>query len=289
MVCLHVVVSLGYSSQIHRACSQSNRYVVAIILTLALFGRGLDTAEYKNSSSLWTIGLSAANPRTIIKGDKWPTSIIANTMIANIPQVVFAMLYFSSNSVFTTMTLSAEWSDFAVERKGLRVSTMPRGDQRSSYFLSLPYRYGIPLVAFSTLLHWLISQSLFLVAIHAYSPTQHRDPWNDLVSCGFSPVAIVTTICLGVVMLLYLSGMAFRRFKSGMPVAGSNSLAISAACHSSHVMREYKSDSDDWLQQEYLPLKWGAVSRPESDEHDVGHCAFSSEEVETPSDGFVYS
>lgn len=261
--------------------------MVAIVLTVALLARGLSTAESDDNSQLWKIALGAVNPRTIIKGDNWPTSIVANTIIANIPQVVFSILYFASNSVFTTMTLSAEWADYAVERKGLRVSATPQGAQRSTYFLSLPYRYGIPLIAFSTLLHWLISQSLFLVAIHAYSPTQHRDLGNDLVSCGFSPVAIVTTICVGVVMLLCLSGTAFRRFKSGMPVAGSNSLAMSAACHSYSLAREDECDGGNWLREEYLPLKWGAVPFP--GQHEVGHCTFSSEEVETPRDGFLYS
>lgn len=52
-------------------------------------------------------------------------------------------------------------------RKTLRVSA-PVGIQRSSYFISMPLRYGIPLIATMSLLHWLISQSLFVVATVTY-------------------------------------------------------------------------------------------------------------------------
>jgi hypothetical protein len=52
-------------------------------------------------------------------------------------------------------------------RKTLRVSA-PVGIQRSSYFVSMPLRYGIPLIVTMSLLHWLISQSLFVVATVSY-------------------------------------------------------------------------------------------------------------------------
>lgn len=175
-----------------------------------------------------------------------------------------------------------QWSERVCESRPRLME--PKGAHIS---FSLPFRYGFSLIAFSTLLHWLISQSLFLVAIHAYSPIQERDPENDLVSCGYSPVAIVSAICVGLVMLSYLIGMSFRRFKSGMPVAGSNSLAMSAACHPYRLAREAKRDGGGWVPEEYLPLKWGAV--PFADQHEVGHCTFSSEEVETPRDGLLYS
>lgn len=180
--------------------------------------------------------------------------------------------------------MAAEWSDYAVERKGLRVSTTPRGAQRSTYFLSLPYRYGLLLVAFSALLHWLISQSLFLVSVQAYGPARQRDPSQDLTSCGFSPVAIVASISVGAVMLSYSVGMGFRKFRSGMPVAGSNSLAMSAACHPCPLVDEYDEDREG-LQVEYLPLKWGAVPL---EGRRIGHCTFYSKEVETLQDEGLY-
>ncbi|BCS26984.1 uncharacterized protein APUU_60032A [Aspergillus puulaauensis] len=145
-------------------------YAISIFFAVIFLAVGLSTAstsDNQDTSRVWKLGLGAADPLTILKGDHWPVSLIANSLIANTPQAIFSVLYFVFNSVFTTMGLSAEWSDYAVHRKGLRVSTTPKGAQRSTYFLSLPSRYGIPVLVLSTLIHWLMSQSLFLVAVHA--------------------------------------------------------------------------------------------------------------------------
>ncbi|RMZ45944.1 hypothetical protein AFCA_001198 [Aspergillus flavus] len=129
------------------------------------------------------------------------------------------------------MALAHEWSHYAIQWKGLRVSAEPMGSQRSTYFLSLPYRYAIPFIISSTLVHWLISESLFLVMIEAYTVGMERDPTNDIITCGYSAVAIVATISVGAVALGALIGLSFKRFKSGMPVTGSCSLALAASCH----------------------------------------------------------
>lgn len=115
----------------------------------------------------WTVGLGEPDVSTLIAPGP-PSSLVANTPIAYIPQAVFSVLYFSSNGIYTTMVLANEWSYHAFKWKGLRVSTLPRGSQRSTYFMSLPYRYSLPLLAFSGILHWLISQSPYLVRIKSY-------------------------------------------------------------------------------------------------------------------------
>ncbi|CBF82947.1 hypothetical protein AN3323.2 [Aspergillus nidulans FGSC A4] len=63
------------------------------------------------------------------------------------------------------MALAAEWSCYAILRRGLRVLWNPKAAQRRSYSLSLPYCYAILLMTLSTILHWLISQSIFLGAV----------------------------------------------------------------------------------------------------------------------------
>jgi hypothetical protein len=70
-------------------------------------------------------------------------------MMANTPQVVYSILYFAFNGALTAMAQADEWSQYAVHRKGLRVSTATKTEQRSTYFLSLPYRYSIPQLVFS--------------------------------------------------------------------------------------------------------------------------------------------
>ena len=60
--------------------------------------------------------------------------------------------YFSSTTPCLAACLRRKSGPvMAHQQKGLRVSGIPEGSQRSYYFLSLPYRVGVPLVALSSL------------------------------------------------------------------------------------------------------------------------------------------
>ena len=149
----------------------------------------------------------------------------------------------------------------------------------SSLQPSLPVGDGL-----STLLHWLISQSFFLVGIEAYSAILERYPQYDITTCGYSPVGIVSSISVVLIMLCCLIGLSRRRFKTGMRVAGSRSLAIAAACHPDPNPMEDGESLEAQTDAEYLPLQWGVIQV----EGEIGHCAFSSQEVVMPEDGRVY-
>ncbi|DAA77384.1 TPA_exp: Uncharacterized protein A8136_6644 [Trichophyton benhamiae CBS 112371] len=199
--------------------------------------------------------------------------------------LVYSLIYFAYNGILTAMTMSAEWSQYATQRKGLRVSAAPNAAQRSKYFLSLPYRYAIPLMTTSGILHWLISQSFFLVGIEAYDQNLQRDPASDISVCGYSPIAIVCSISLGTAMISCLVGLGFKPFKSAMPVAGSCSLAIAAACFPDPGTYDPEKQAGSTPDIACLALKWGVVLL---DESSVGHCAFSSKDVTMPVNGEVY-
>ena len=238
-----------------------------------------------DNSGIWGIGLGEVGTQSLLSsGQYWPSSLVFNTILANLPQLIFSMLYFASNSMVTAMILADEWARYATQRKGLRVSCPPTGAQRRSYFLSLPYRYFIPLIVLSTLLHWLISQSLFLVGIEAYSAILERYPQYDITPCGYSLVGIVSSISVGLIMFCCLIGLSRRRFKTGMPVAGSCNLAIATARHPDPNPMEDGEALEAQTDAEYLPLQWGVIQV----EGEIGHCAFSSQEVVMPEDGRVY-
>lgn len=198
---------------------------------------------------------------------------------------MFSALYFVFNSILTCMASAAEWSRFCLSRRGLRVSWNPQGSQRSSYFLSLPYRYAIPLMSCSALLHWLISQSLFLVGIDAYKVGYGRTPERDVMTCGYTPRAIISGIAIGIFMFICLIAVSCKKLASGMPVAGSCTFAISAACHPTFNPNNEESKPADLLEGiEFMPLKWGAVPI----DGPMGHCAFSEKTVEMPQDRSLY-
>lgn len=188
-------------------------------------------------------------------------------LVANSPQVLLSFLYLTYNGIFTCMLLADEWAGYAHDRKPLRV-TSPSGSQRSTYRLQLPYKYGVPLLILSGTLHWLVSQSLFIARISAFTSEGVEDPSMSISQIGYSNIAIITVILLGIVVVLLGILNGFRMFQPGMPLAGSCSAAISAACH------RPKEDVDATKRS----LMWGVVEA----EGDIGHCCFTSFRVEKP-------
>jgi hypothetical protein len=234
---------------------------------------------------LLSLGLGTLSVQTIIF---WPlpnsgiVGLLSNILVANLPQLTLSLTYFTYNALFTSMLAGLEWSQMAWQKKSLRVSQKPQGEQRSSYFLQLPYRYAIPLLGFSAVMHWLISQSIFLIAVQRYDP-QGNPMLDDAGSvegehytCGWSPLAVLLVICFGVLMIAGAIGMGRRKYQPGMPLRGTNSAVIAAACHI--------AGGEENMERK--KMKWGVVG--EYDTNGTGHCAFSSREPDFPQEGVAY-
>lgn len=225
---------------------------------------------------LWETGFGAVKGNNLLNLE---TSLLGGVLLANTPQALLSYMYLAFNALYTTMFVSAEWSRFAVQRKTLRV-TAPVGQQRVTYWLGVPFRYAIPMTVLSGLFHWLASQSLFKVQL-SLTDMHTREITKEISTCGYSPVAIILTT----VVATFLAGggvlIGRFRFPPGMPLAGSNSAAISAACH-----RPAKD-----VDASVLPVKWGAIIHGEeerSNQEPIGHCCFTSYEVEFPIEGRMY-
>ncbi|CAG7558117.1 unnamed protein product [Fusarium equiseti] len=233
----------------------------------------------RDPKSLWDLGFGSANELTLISGLAWQNMeekrLIANVLMANLPQLIFSFLYFQYNSVFTCMTAAAEWSGYGNKRRSLRVSSDPTGEQRSRYFLQLPYRYSIPLLLASILMHWMLSQSIFIVAV------EQSGFWKEF-TCGYSPITIIFVIITAAFMAAAVIITALRRLPTTMPVASSCSLAIAAACH--------HPDNTPQPDASAFPLQWGVMwrQREESGRELTNHCGFSQYPVERPEEGVVY-
>ena len=231
--------------------------------------------------SFWSLGFGTVSEHSMIGNydvldDSSSARLLARILLANTPQLVLSILYFMYNSLYTSMLAADEWSRFAQQRKALRV-TSPTGEQRSTYWLQLPWTYAIPLGITASVLHWLVSQSIFVVRINSYDAFGELDEQNSISGNGYSAYAMVIVLVVGCIMALVLILNGFRKLRPGMPLAGSCSWAISAACHPPH------GDHGASL----LPLKWGAVSHETSD--GPGHCCFTSFDVEEPIVGQRYA
>lgn len=207
-----------------------------------------------------------------------PSGLVGAVLLANTPQAILSFLYLLFNGLCTSMLLAYEWGSYQLERKPLRVSD-PYGRQRSSYFLQLPYRYAVPLVAMSGVLHWGVSQSLFLARINAMSL---GSPEPAVMStCGYSPPGMIFTLIMTCLLLLGGVALAYKKIDSDMPIASSCSAAIAAACQTSSL--------DDCDNDPSMPLQWGVVSSEGRAPDDVGHCCFTAGQVTPLVEGRLYA
>lgn len=218
----------------------------------------------------------------IIGGDIFGLSMLASVVVANIPQLAITISYYCYNAVLTSMLAASEYNSYGANRKSLRVTWPVKGSQqRSTYYLSVPYKYGVPVLILYMLLHYLVSQSIFYILLIAYDPQDVMDTGTTISSLGYSSMPIFLSILVGAIMVLLLIVLALRRFKSNMPIPESSSVAISAACH--------LPKGEDGHVAVLEKLKWGETLVPAAwivdtfDDEQKGHCSFSSLEVQKPS------
>lgn len=146
----------------------------------------------------------------------------------------------------------------------------------STYFLQLPSAYSIPLLITSGMIHWLISESIFLLRISTfYEGSEGAASTSSQV--GYSCPPILAGVLIVLAMIFVVGWLSCRKLASSIPIAGSCSVAIAAAAH------RPKDDVD----AAYLPVRWGEVRREGTEE--VGHCCFTSKEVHEPIPGRLYA
>lgn len=201
------------------------------------------------------------------------------------------------------MLANREWTNYAIKRATLRV-TLPTRGQRSTYFLSLPFIYSAPLMIASIALHWFISQSIFVARIQLYKNGVAEDqdvfafgnPKRSGSDLGYSDEALIASIVMGcilVVTCVLIAGLC--TYAEGVPIGGTNSAVISAACHTRHADGEmeevrYQDDDEEPAGEKDVvvrALQWGVTVGGSADE--VGHCCFSDKEVQRPVEGHLYA
>ena len=109
---------------------------------------------------------------------------------ANLWQMIISFVYITFNALFSCILVSEEWLGYHKTRKTLHVS-FPEGIQRSSYFISMPYKYGAPLMISMALLHWTVSQSIFVVRVVSHYSDGSLDAGSTITAAGYSPLGIM--------------------------------------------------------------------------------------------------
>jgi len=130
----------------------------------------------------------------------------------------------------------------------------------------------------SGLLHWLTSQSIFLARVEISDPLG-KETTRTINTVGYSCIAIIFVLTLGIFALLTAAGMGYKPFAAEITTVGSCSAAISAACHA------WGADSEGIVGKK---VRWGDVGIVPN--LGVRHLTLSSQkEVRKPIYGEVYA
>ncbi|KAJ5674773.1 uncharacterized protein N7477_004707 [Penicillium maclennaniae] len=255
--------------------------VAGYLLGLAIQTDGFTSLSTDLLSEWWREGVGSSNYNTL---DITLGSMVGSVMVANIPQLLLTMSYYCLNNIITDMLAAAEYNSYGVTRKPLRVTRPVKGSQqKSTYWLSIPYQYGVPLLLLHMILHWLISQSLYYVLVVPYNVQGEADYGSEVSSLGYSPLPIFLAILVSSLLVFLLILLSCKRLKSVMPLAGACSAAISAACH---------PPKGENLGNAVLgPIRWGQTIEPpnwvidhadDMIDGDRGHCSFTALDAVNP-------
>jgi hypothetical protein len=220
--------------------------------------------------NLWALGFGVVSQYTLVISPndlRNGSSLVMMVLLANLPQLALALIYFSYSAILTTMFIAADWSRFAFKPQTLMVSMPENKMQRLVWFLGIPLPFAILLIVMQVALHWLTSQSLFVAQIFRMGLDNVASSTPIILNCGFSPIAIVFSLVLAILMLVPVFLLMYRKFPQGSPpVVGTNSAAISAACHAK--IMEYDLSLG--------PLRWGAW---QSEDGEPLHCSLMPADV----------
>ena len=256
--------------------TRSSLIICLIGLMLGL-GFGADQNSLRTPSST-AIGIGAT------LGQSYPNALTTNIagwgkrntlVLVNTPQFLISLTNVLYNSTITSMILVNNWNSFSQRRRSLRV-TVPLGEQKSQYYLTIPYRYAIPLLLIMGIFHWLVADSFFLVSMTAFRGTEAQ-PQDSVFGIGYSALSIALALLICFLLFVILAIKSWQRYKVVMPVAGSCSIVISAACH--------KAEREET--PHLKKVMWGVLK--DDDGEGYGHCAFTLKLVQPPVAGRLYA
>jgi hypothetical protein len=210
------------------------------IVGLAVTGLGVYLWIAVGKEMSWSerfkrFGLGTVDPETsVVPGkstyqDANPDTFPVLVLIANSPQLFFSIGYLFWNNQITRIYMEHEWRSF-YETKGKkpRVSySIEDGDHRlyvTSMWLQLPVTITVIWMLLNSVMHWLLSQTLFVVEILPGSIA----PANFYLN--YSPPAIFTVGIVATVVAIGMIIFIFWPQQSKMPLMNGSLLVVLQSC-----------------------------------------------------------
>ncbi|KAF0324135.1 hypothetical protein GQ607_008565 [Colletotrichum asianum] len=249
------------------ACISSNAWISTYVILVFGVVAAIACCAKQLSSSIplrW-IKTNPAESKSVLSAIDGGVAFISSVLVANVPQLYLSFWYLAYNTLITRMEIAREWSRFSTGYRPLRVSS-PRGQQIDTYRLQLPYRQSIPLITASIVLHWLLSNSLFVIVSQGsksffsryyFEMSLNRSdggykgdpislPPNTVVGLGTASLPVLLLAVIGGIMMIIPIILSRKQLAGYMPIVGSNSMAMAAACRVSPIAKiPTRIDHDD--------------------------------------------
>jgi hypothetical protein len=182
------------------------------------------------SDRLRRFGVGTIDPSTsFIPGDQGgkgsPEILLILILVANSPQLRLSFGYLLRNNQITRISMIQEWRNYYCRRQNPRVSytTHDRG-LRATRWLQLPYWATAILMIINTTLHWLVSQTMFVVEIFG------NNTFDATFYINYSPPAIIAIGLASSILVLGITIYYFIPRKTWMPLMGSSAKLVFESC-----------------------------------------------------------
>ncbi|KAL8651310.1 MAG: hypothetical protein Q9226_004760 [Calogaya cf. arnoldii] len=207
---------------------------------------GFDTA-----ASLGSLGMNSVN------------SEVTAFAISNGAQLLYSLIYLLLIYNFTLISMEHDWGRLERVRDRLRCTLVEGEGFKQSYLLQLPKRLLYPMMVFSSLMHWLLGQS---ISTKETIWSDYTDPSNPVEFSEYNVVYGAYAVWLSTILMLAQTGIcwwAFTYSREGfMPqMYGS----IRACCAATTLLTIFPKAG----------ILWGDLGEGEK----FRHAGFSSDEV----------
>ncbi|KAK5111946.1 hypothetical protein LTR85_011693 [Meristemomyces frigidus] len=227
------------------------------------------------------------------------TFVLGNVLAANLPQVYLSIAQVWWTSQLTCMLaarsydkyagppakLDDEPDDFIHEHEGrpLCVTRPQEGTEQTK--TDMPRGYWILTNIVWILIPWLASEAIFFAKIDLLDHWQYPNELWLLSQVGYSVLGMILFAVFSFVVFLIAVWIGLQKLSNHLPLAGTCSAAISAACHPSRPDQQHAERKVRWGVDEGLKtgktLDGGSV--------DVRRCTFTSDDVTYPVEGELYA
>ena len=189
---------------------------------------GLSSAERMKRLGVGTIDpLTSFTPGYggPIDSNRGRHTAVIQLFIANSPQLWLSFGYLLWNNQISRIWMEREWRHYYCRRHKPRVSYSSKEmGVRATRWLQLPYWLSGTLMLISIVLHWLVSQALFVVEILGDDIALHYSYLN------YSPLTIFIVGMMTTILVLGITIHYLWPIKTWMPLMAGSAQVVFASC-----------------------------------------------------------